>query len=62
VFWASQEHSIPRVRLIEIAPVAALLAACIALTLAAGPAMQYAYQAAQDLYAPAGYIGEVLKP
>jgi multicomponent K+:H+ antiporter subunit D len=61
VFWASQEHSIPRVRLIEIAPVAALLAACIALSIAAGPAMQYAYQAAQALHAPAGYIGEVLR-
>ncbi len=60
VFWA-QEAIVPRVRLIEIAPVGALLAACIALTLAAGPAMQYAYQAAQGLHAPAGYVGEVLR-
>jgi multicomponent K+:H+ antiporter subunit D len=61
VFWAAQDYSIPRVRVIEIAPVGALLGACVALTIAAGPAMQYADQAAQALHAPAAYIGEVLR-
>jgi multicomponent K+:H+ antiporter subunit D len=60
VFW-SEERTAPRVRLIEIAPVAALLAACMALTIAAGPAMRYVEQAAAALHAPAGYIGEVLR-
>ena len=48
--------------MIEIAPVAALLGACIALTLAAGPAMQYAYDAALALHEPARYLDEVLSP
>lgn len=52
LFWAAEGRGIPRVRLIEIAPVAALLAACLALTVAAGPAMQYAREAAQELHAP----------
>jgi multicomponent K+:H+ antiporter subunit D len=61
VFWMAEERSTPRVRLIEIAPVAALLAACIALTIAAGPAMHYAHKAAQSLHAPAAYVDEVLR-
>ncbi|HYD57932.1 MAG TPA: monovalent cation/H+ antiporter subunit D [Burkholderiales bacterium] len=60
IFWASEERTVPRVRLIEMAPVGALLAACIALTLAAGPAMRFAHEAAQGLHAPAGYVEEVL--
>ena len=46
---------------VEIAPVAALLAACVALTVAAGPAMRYTQQAAEALHAPADYINEVLR-
>jgi len=60
-FWAAEGRGVPRVRVIEMAPVAALLGACLALAVAAGPAMQYAYQAAQGLHAPAGYVGEVLR-
>ncbi len=60
VFW-SEERTAPRVRLLEFAPVAALLAACMALTIAAGPAMRYVEQAAAALHAPAGYIDEVLR-
>lgn len=61
VFWSSQERSIPQVRVIEIAPVAALLAACIALTAAAGPAMRYTHEAARALHSPGPYIEEVLR-
>jgi multicomponent K+:H+ antiporter subunit D len=61
VFWASEERSVPRVRVIEIAPVATLLAACIALTTAAGPAMRYTHEAARALHAPGVYIDEVLR-
>jgi multicomponent K+:H+ antiporter subunit D len=60
VFW-SEGRSVPRVRLIEMVPVAALLAACIALTVAAGPVLGYLQHAAQALHAPAGYIEEVLR-
>jgi multicomponent K+:H+ antiporter subunit D len=61
LFWAAQERSIPRVRVIEMAPIAGLLVACLALTVAAGPAMRFVQQAAEALHAPAGYIEEVLR-
>ena len=61
IFWASEERSVPRVRVIEIAPVAALLAVCIALTVAAGPALRYMQEAARALHAPGAYIEEVLR-
>jgi multicomponent K+:H+ antiporter subunit D len=61
IFWASEERSVPRVRVVEIAPVAALLAMCLALTVAAGPAMRYTQEAARALHAPAAYIDEVLR-
>ena len=60
VFW-SEGRSVPRVRVIEMIPVAALLAACLALTVAAGPAMHYMENAARGLHSPAGYIEEVLR-
>ncbi|HEX7054456.1 MAG TPA: monovalent cation/H+ antiporter subunit D [Burkholderiales bacterium] len=62
VFWAAENPTVPRVRLIEMLPVGALLAACVVLTVAAAPAMRYAEQAARALHAPAGYIDEVLRP
>jgi multicomponent K+:H+ antiporter subunit D len=60
IFWAARDRPPPRVRIIEIAPVALLLALCVSLTLQAGPAMHYLQQAAQALHAPRGYIDEVL--
>ncbi len=60
IFWVSEERSVPRVRVIEMVPVATLLAVCIALTVVAGPAMRYMQEAAQALYAPRPYIEEVL--
>jgi multicomponent K+:H+ antiporter subunit D len=60
-FW-SETRSVPRVRVIEMIPPALLLAACVALTAGAGPAMRYMNEAARALHAPAGYIGEVLRP
>jgi multicomponent K+:H+ antiporter subunit D len=61
IFWASQT-SPPRVRLIEIAPVGVLLALCLVLTAAAGPAMEYMQDTAQALHAPQPYIERVLSP
>jgi multicomponent K+:H+ antiporter subunit D len=60
IFWASEEHGVPRVRVIEIAPIAGLLALCLGLTMAAGPAMRYLQDAAQALHAPGAYIDSVL--
>ncbi len=59
IFWA-EERPIPRVRLVEFAPIAALLGLCLALTVGAGPTMLYLQDAAQALYAPSGYIDAVL--
>ena len=59
-FWASPADSIPRVRVIEIAPIVALLALCAGLTIEAAPIMRYMKDAAQALHAPHGYIERVL--
>ena len=60
IFWASEERTTPRVRLVEIVPVAGLLALCFALTVAAGPAMRYLQAAAEVLHTPRTYIDSVL--
>ncbi|GAA0596227.1 monovalent cation/H+ antiporter subunit D [Craurococcus roseus] len=59
-FWASPAREAPRVRVLEIAPVALLLALCVSLTVLAGPAMGYMQAAARSLHAPQGYIAGVL--
>jgi multicomponent K+:H+ antiporter subunit D len=43
-----------------MAPVAALIALLLGLTVAAGPAMRYLQEAAHALHAPHGYIDTVL--
>ena len=60
IFWAAEPRVAPRVLLIEMAPIAALLALCIGLTVAAGPAMRYFQDAADALHAPQAYIDSVL--
>src|SRR5690606_1425462 len=60
-FWAPLEGEVPRVLLVEIAPVAALLLMTIVLTIAAGPAMRFMAAAASDLHTPAAYIGAVME-
>jgi multicomponent K+:H+ antiporter subunit D len=62
IFWASHERSVPRVRVIEMMPIALLLGLCVVLTLQAGPAMRYLDDLALALHAPRGYIEEVLSP
>lgn len=59
-FWAPEEVTVPRVRVIEIAPVAALLLGCAALTVRAEPAMRYMQAAASSLHAPEDYARNVL--
>lgn len=60
-FWAPPvEGVVPRVLVMEIAPVAFLLLLCVALTIQAGPAMRYMEATAQTLHQPSDYLREVL--
>jgi multicomponent K+:H+ antiporter subunit D len=59
-FWASPDRTVPRVRLIEMGPVAVLLLLCAWQTVQAGPIMRFMQSTAQSLHAPQGYIRAVL--
>ena len=59
IFWASRLRP-QRVRIVEMAPVAALIALSLALTAGAGPVMRYMQQTEREVHAPRGYIGKVL--
>ncbi|MDK1375397.1 MULTISPECIES: monovalent cation/H+ antiporter subunit D [unclassified Sinorhizobium] len=59
-FWASIEGTVPRVFVIEITPVLVLLAACVFLSLQAGPAMRYMQATADDLLNPLSQSERVL--
>ena len=59
-FWASPERAAPRVRVIEMAPVALLLFLCVAQTIQAGPVMRFMQATALSLHAPQHYIRDVL--
>ncbi len=62
VFWTSPAPRIPRIAVLEIAPILLLLTLCAALTAAAGPAMDYMEAAARALHAPTGYLHGVNPP
>ncbi len=55
-FWAAPEGTVLRVRVMEFVPVVALLALCLALTVAAGPAMRFMQDTADALHRPVAYI------
>jgi multicomponent K+:H+ antiporter subunit D len=59
-FWASSDRSIPRVRLIEIVPVAILLVLCALQTIQAGSIMRFMQTTAESLHDPKGYIRGVI--
>lgn len=61
-FWASSDRAVPRVRVIEMAPVALLLILCAVQTVQAGPIMRFMQATADSLYAPQNYIDGVLGP
>jgi multicomponent K+:H+ antiporter subunit D len=61
-FWDAADWPAPRVRLIEMAPIAVLLVLCALQTIQAGPIMRFMQAAAESLHAPRGYIDEVLLP
>jgi multicomponent K+:H+ antiporter subunit D len=60
-FWASPDRVVPRVRIIEMAPVAILLILCIMQTIQAGPVLRYMRSAAQSLHTPHIYVDELLQ-
>ncbi|WP_455474121.1 monovalent cation/H+ antiporter subunit D [Bartonella sp. B30(2025)] len=60
-FWVSLEAKVPRVQVIEFAPIAVLLALCFLMTIIAAPVGHYMYETAKTLYDPQSYIGSVLK-
>lgn len=60
--WAAAERAVPRVKLIEIAPVLFLLLLCIGMTVQAGPVMRYMQATAAELHAPHAYVRDVLAP
>ncbi|HEX6794855.1 MAG TPA: monovalent cation/H+ antiporter subunit D [Casimicrobiaceae bacterium] len=59
-FWAQPNGRPPRVRAIELAPIALLLGLCIALTVGAGALIRYLDEGARALHAPGGYVDRVL--
>jgi multicomponent K+:H+ antiporter subunit D len=59
-FWAAPDRVVPRVRVIEIAPVVLLLLVCAIKTVEAGPIMRFMQATAQSLHAPQAYIRGVL--
>ncbi len=59
-FWARMDDSVPRVRVIEMAPVLTLLLICLGLTIGGGPAMRYMEATTQALRAPQDYVTGVL--
>jgi multicomponent K+:H+ antiporter subunit D len=62
IFWASMPESELRLRPLEIAPVLGLLAICVLIAVAAGPAMGFFIEAATFLHSPTAYIDAVLQP
>jgi multicomponent K+:H+ antiporter subunit D len=60
VFWASPDRTVPRVLVIEIAPVAFLLALCAMQALQAGPVIRFMQATAQALHMPHDYVRAVL--
>ncbi|MET3589087.1 multicomponent K+:H+ antiporter subunit D [Bartonella silvatica] len=59
-FWTPLEGSIPRVQVIEFAPIAVLLILCFLVTIIADPVNHYMSETAKVLYHPKNYIGSVL--
>jgi multicomponent K+:H+ antiporter subunit D len=59
-FWAPLEVIVPRVRVVEIAPVVLLIGLCLALTVEGGAMIRYTDATARTLHVQADYIGGVL--
>ncbi|ODT08501.1 MAG: monovalent cation/H+ antiporter subunit D [Mesorhizobium sp. SCN 65-20] len=59
-FWAPLEVIVPRVLVVEIVPVIALIGLCVLLTVNAGTVMRYTDAAAQALHEPRSYVDSVM--
>lgn len=59
-FWASGSIQAPSLHLSEVAPVSALIAICIGMTIFAGPFFGYLDRVSHDLALPATYVERVL--
>jgi multicomponent K+:H+ antiporter subunit D len=59
-FWAPRERPVPRLRVIEAAPIALLLALVGTLVWQADPVLRYAQATARALHQPGHYIGRVM--
>jgi multicomponent K+:H+ antiporter subunit D len=60
LFWSLPDRAVPRLRLLEGLPVAALLAACALLTVGAAGVLDFTRAAADQLHAPGDYADAVL--
>ncbi|OWT54746.1 monovalent cation/H+ antiporter subunit D [Candidimonas nitroreducens] len=61
MFWSQEDIVVPRLRVSEAAPVAILVAACVALAVWAGPVQRMLDDTASSLDQPATYINAVLE-
>ena len=59
-FWASMEGTVPRVLVVEMAPVLLLVAVTLVLTVQAGPVMRYMEATVERLARPTLYIDAVM--
>jgi len=59
-FWGSLEGNVPKVMVIEIIPVVALLSLCLLMTVIAGPTMRTLDSLGSNLHQPMDYIHSVL--
>lgn len=61
-FWAPVQPVLPRVLVVEVAPILALIVLCLAMTVAAGTMVTYTNATAHSLHDPFTYIQAVLSP
>jgi multicomponent K+:H+ antiporter subunit D len=60
LFWTGSARRTPRLRVLEAAPVAAVVLLCLALTATSGAAMRFFESAGASLHAPEVYTRIVL--
>jgi multicomponent K+:H+ antiporter subunit D len=60
IFWGPDERATPRLRLLEVGPITALIALCVTLAFWADPVIVYLGDAAAALDRPQSYIDAVL--
>ncbi|MGV3710852.1 MAG: monovalent cation/H+ antiporter subunit D [Gemmatimonas sp.] len=58
-FWSKSANLPTHLRVVEAAPIVALILACVGLTVWAEPVLRYTQAASAALYAPSGYIDAV---